>query len=105
LPTIRDCLGECQDGTAIIEESDGTWKDSEGFKAMLSNRYQRATAQASLKEKAGDNYETTEVIYFGATVLHRRIPFGDARSTVDAPHRDFGSISLQQNVSRQALST
>ena len=54
-------------------ESDGTWKDSEGFEAMLSNRYQRATAQASLKEKAGDNYETTEVIYFGATVLHRRI--------------------------------
>ena len=73
MPTIRDCLGECQDGTAIIEESDGTWKDSEGFEAMLSNRYQRATAQASLKEKAGDNYETTEVIYFGATVLHRRI--------------------------------
>jgi hypothetical protein len=77
LPTIRDCLGECQDGTAIIEESDRAWKDSERFEAMLSDRYQRATAQASLKEKAGDNYETTEVIYFGATVLHRRMPFGD----------------------------
>lgn len=76
LPTIRDCLAECQDGTAIIEESDRAWKDTESFEALLSDRYQRATAQASLKEKAGDNYQTTEVIYFGATVLHRRMPFG-----------------------------
>jgi hypothetical protein len=77
LPTIRDSLGECQDGTAIIEESDRAWKGSEMFEAMLSDRYQRATAQAALKEKAGDTYSTTEVIYFGATVLHRRMPFGD----------------------------
>ena len=77
LPTIRDKLGECQDGTAIIEESDRAWKGSEAFEAMLSDRYQRGTAQAALKEKAGDNYETTEVIYFGSSVLHRRIPFGD----------------------------
>jgi hypothetical protein len=77
LPTIRDSLGECQDGTAIIEESDRAWKGSEMFEAMLSDRYQRATAQGALKEKHGDNYSTTEVMYFGATVLHRRIPFGD----------------------------
>jgi len=77
LPTIRDSLGECQDGTAIIEESDRAWKGSEMFEAMLSDRYQRATAQGALKEKHGDNYSTTQVIYFGATVLHRRIPFGD----------------------------
>jgi hypothetical protein len=77
LPTIRDRLGECQDGTAIIEESDRAWKGGEAFEAMLSDRYQRATAQASLKEKAGDDYFTHEVIYYGATVLHRRIPFGD----------------------------
>jgi hypothetical protein len=77
LPTIRDSLGECQDGTAIIEESDRAWKGSGMFEDMLSDRYQRATAQAALKEKAGDSYYTAEVIYFGATVLHRRIPFGD----------------------------
>jgi hypothetical protein len=77
LPTIRDSLGECQDGTAIIEESDRAWKGSEMFEATLSDRYQRATAQGALKTKHGDNYSTTQVIYFGATVLHRRIPFGD----------------------------
>jgi hypothetical protein len=77
LPTIRDRLGECQDGTAIVEESDRAWKGSEAFEAMISDRYQRATAQASLKEKSGDDFFTNEVIYFGATVLHRRIPFGD----------------------------
>ena len=77
LPTIRDSLGECQDGTAIIEESDRAWKGSEMFEATLSDRYQRATAQGALKTKHGDNYSTTQVIYFGATVLHPRIPFGD----------------------------
>ncbi len=70
-------MGACHEGTAIIEESDRAWKGSEAFEALLSDSYQRATAQAALKEKHGDHYYTTDVIYFGARVLHRRIPFGD----------------------------
>lgn len=79
LPTIRDELVACHDGTAIIEESDRAWSGSESFEAMLSDRYQRATAQAALKEPVGDRgYETVDKTFFGATVLHRRYPFEDA---------------------------
>jgi hypothetical protein len=77
LPTIRDKLAECHDGTAIIEEADQAWKDAV-FECMLSDRYQRNTAQTALKESDGDGgWVTAQSVCFGATVLHRRLPFVD----------------------------
>src|SRR5207302_1648263 len=35
---IRDELAECQEGTAIIEEADGGWRDSQALEPMLSDR-------------------------------------------------------------------
>ena len=81
-PTIRDKFAEAQNGTAIVEEADSAWKDPEtGFERLLSDRYQRASATASHKVKSGSadkNWFTSSKEYFGATVLHRRIPFKDA---------------------------
>jgi len=77
LPTIRDELAICHDGTAIIEEADQAWKDA-AFESMLSDRYQRNTAQAALKESDGEGgWNTVNSFCFGATVLHRRLPFAD----------------------------
>lgn len=79
-PTIRDKFAECLNGTAIIEEADQAWKDSEmAFERLLSDRYQRYSAQASLKAKLGEkNWDTVNKAYFGATALHRRLTFQDA---------------------------
>ena len=79
LPTIRDALSACENGTAAIEEGDHAWKDGDGdFERMLSDRYQRGTAKGSLKQMQRDKrYATVERLYFGATVLHRRLPFAD----------------------------
>jgi hypothetical protein len=78
LPAIRDELAECQLGTAIIEEADCAWKDADAFERLLSDRYQRSTARAAHKVSIGKDWETVTKNYFGATVLHRRIPFNDA---------------------------
>jgi hypothetical protein len=79
LPAIRDELAKCDGGTVIIEEADQAWRDSDmAFERMLSDRYQRDSAVAAFKQKAGDNWATVNKRYFGATVLHRRIPFSDA---------------------------
>ena len=76
---IRDELAACYEGTAIVEEADYAWKDGEAvFERLLSDRYQRASAEAGLKQKCGENWESVTKEYFGATVLHRRIPFNDA---------------------------
>ncbi len=78
-PTIRDKFAECGSGTAILEEADQAWKDSEAtFERMLSDRYQRRSAEAAHKVKLGENWGTDSKKFFGATVLHRRIPFNDA---------------------------
>jgi hypothetical protein len=77
-PTIRDKLAECHDGTAIIEEADQAWKDAETFERMLSDRYQRATAKASFKQPRSDgSFGTVDRQLFGASILHRRLPFAD----------------------------
>jgi hypothetical protein len=78
LPTIRDALAECEKGTAIIEEADYAWKDPTDFERLLSDRYQRDTAQAAHKVSTGKDWETVTMNYFGATVLHRRLGFNDA---------------------------
>ena len=79
LPVIRDELEECSMGTAIIEEADQAWKDDAIFERMLSDRYQRASAEAALKVDAGHNRWVTVIKrIFGATALHRRIPFNAA---------------------------
>lgn len=79
-PAIRDKFAECNGGTAIVEEADAAWKDAEmTFERMLSDRYQRTSAVAEHKVAAGKkNWATTTKKYFGATALHRRIPFNDA---------------------------
>jgi hypothetical protein len=79
-PTIRDKFAESNNGTAIIEEADFAWRDADTtFERLLSDRYQRGSAKASHKMKSGDkNWTTVTKEYFGATVLHRRIPFRDA---------------------------
>lgn len=79
LPVIRDEFAQAQGGTAIVEEADYAWKDAEVFERMLSDRYQESSAKAAHKVKVGrDDWETETKHYFGATVLHRRIPFNDA---------------------------
>lgn len=79
-PTIRDKFADCYQGTAIVEEADHAWKDKDmDFEHLLSDRYQRASAEASHKvETSGKNWRTVIKQYFGATALHRRIPFSDA---------------------------
>jgi len=78
-PAIRDKFASCHEGTAIVEEADAAWKDGDSnFERLISDRYQRATAEASLKEAAGERrWRTDTRKYFGATVLHRRVPFVD----------------------------
>jgi hypothetical protein len=76
--TIRDALAECCDGTAVIEEGDNAWKQTDA-ESLLSDRYQRDTAEAAIKKPCGDgSWETHTQNYFGATVIHRRTPFSDA---------------------------
>ena len=77
---IRDKFAEAYEGTAIVEEADQAWKDGDSaFESLLSDRYQRLSAQASHKVKQGDkDWQSVTKRYFGATVLHRRIPFRDA---------------------------
>lgn len=79
-PAIRDKFADCRQGTAIIEEADFAWKDADStFERMLSDRYQRATAVAAHKVSSGEkSWATMQKEYFGATALHRRIPFNDA---------------------------
>ena len=79
-PTIRDKFADSYNGTAIVEEADSAWKDPDTtFERLLSDRYQRASAEAFYKVKSGDkNWSTATKQYFGATALHRRIPFRDA---------------------------
>jgi hypothetical protein len=79
-PTIRDKFAESNNGTAIIEEADYAWRDTDTtFERLLSDRYQRASAEASYKMKSGDkNWSTSTKQYFGATALHRRLSFRDA---------------------------
>jgi hypothetical protein len=78
-PAIRDKFASCYEGTAIVEEADAAWKDSDSnFERLISDRYQRDTAEASLKERSGDkNWRIVTKEYFGATVLHRRMHFVD----------------------------
>jgi hypothetical protein len=78
LPTVRDDLAECHEGTAIIEEGDSSWKQADS-ESLLSDRCQRDTAEAAIKMPSGDgSWKTDYKKYFGATVIHRRMPFGDA---------------------------
>jgi hypothetical protein len=76
---IRDELADSYEGTAIVEEADQAWKDvTMAFERMLSDRYQRASAEAAYKVNAGEKQWVTEIKkYFGATVLHRRLSFND----------------------------
>jgi hypothetical protein len=78
--TIRDKFAACHEGTAVVEEADSAWNDKDtAFERMLSDRYQRGSAEASHKVPAGENsWNTVTKKYFGATALHRRIPFVDA---------------------------
>jgi len=79
-PVIRDELAASHNGTAIIEESDEAWRGSTFLEGMLSVRYQRASGKVSLKipNKSGRGYHTQIKPCFGASVLHRRVPFKDA---------------------------
>lgn len=80
LPAIRDEFAKCDCSTAIVEEADYAWHDHEAaFERLLSDRYQRASATAAHKEaQANRQWKQVTQSYFGATVLHRRIPFSDA---------------------------
>lgn len=82
LPSIRDKLAAASEGTAIVEEADFAWRDSDStFERLLSDRYSRDAAAASYRVPTGEKskaWETKTQKFFGATVLHRRIPFNDA---------------------------
>ena len=76
-PAFRDFLGICHGGTAIVEEAD-LGIDADRIEPLLKNRYDSDTAVAAKKEldKEG-KWITIETPFFGATVLHKRIPFQD----------------------------
>ena len=78
-PAIRDKFAACYEGTAVVEEADAAWKDSDSnFERLISDRYQRDSAEASHKVKRGDkDWGIITKKYFGATALHRRISFID----------------------------
>ncbi len=79
-PTIRDRFNAAYEGTAIIEEADCAWRDPDtSFEHLLSDRYQRTSAEAYHKVKRSDkDWATMRKKFFGATALHRRILFKDA---------------------------
>jgi hypothetical protein len=78
LPTIRDELAGCHNGTAIIEEADAAFRDNDGqFERLLSDRYDRSTAECALKVPFGNDWRIETRSCFGATVLHRRLAFAD----------------------------
>jgi len=78
LPVVRDELAAAHNGTAVTEEADAAWKGNLWFEALISDRYLRASAKAAHKQALGDGqFETVHKDCFGATVLHRRMPFND----------------------------
>ena len=79
-PTIRDAFAAAHEGTAVVEEADQAWNDKDhAFERMVSDRYQRSSAKASLKVPSGDkNWKSVMKPLFGATALHRRLLFVDA---------------------------
>ena len=76
-PALKSKLSECYEGTAIIEEGDDLKEDS-GCESALMMRFDRNIAFWRKMEptKAG---KWVEQVYplFGATIIHRRYPFGD----------------------------
>lgn len=75
---VRDELAGCYQGTAIIEEGDSGWKDA-GVEPLLSDRCQRTTAVSTHNKPGGDGgWIPHRQDYFGATAIHRRMPFSDA---------------------------
>lgn len=87
LAMLRDKLINSAGGTAIIEEADAAWRDTDStFERLLSDRYSRASAEAAFKvqkqiEKEGVKgivWQGASGKFFGATVLHRRFGFKDA---------------------------
>jgi hypothetical protein len=76
-PALRDKLKEAYMGTAIIDEADNPAAD---FEQIINNRYLKETAFAF---KKGDpdpdtrEWDTLKIPIFGATILHKRVPFED----------------------------
>jgi len=68
-PSLRDSL----DGTitALIEEADKVDED------LIGNRYSRETSKVTYKIGAETGWITKIADIFGATILHRRLPFKD----------------------------
>jgi hypothetical protein len=78
---FRDSLCDAYEGTAIIEEADSVWKGGEWFETFISDRYSRETSVGAVKEQLDKSVwkaTPTQKLYFGATVIHRRVPFADA---------------------------
>jgi len=79
--TLRDDLSKANDGTVVIEEADNPTKiGNDAFEQLISDRYSRPTATGSVKEQRteGGAWTTSPRLYFGATILHRRMPYVDA---------------------------
>jgi len=78
-PAFRDELAECHNGTVSLEESDKGWSDSPNYENLLSDRYNRDSARIFIKvPDGGGGWNTVEKVFYGATVLHRRLKFKDA---------------------------
>jgi hypothetical protein len=90
LPTIRDFLADCREGTAVVEEADSAWGDRDNsVESLLNQRYSRRTEDVNLKvqvQQAAKNKNSESPIanvtdvrkLFGATTLHKRESFKDA---------------------------
>jgi hypothetical protein len=83
LAMLRDRLIVAGDSTAVIEEADFAWRDTDSsFERLISDRYSRASAEAAFKvQKEGEKgirWQGASGKFFGATVLHRRLGFKDA---------------------------
>ena len=101
--SLRDELDKAKDATAFIEEGDDVAED------IISNRYARETAKTSVKRTTGAGWFDFGVIYFGATVLHKRKPFNDhataSRSIIIKTRNNLGSyyVPVVEDIVRNGL--
>lgn len=93
---LRDELAQAHEGTAIMEEADGS-KDVED---LLSLRYSRSTAVCVRKEQDANSrtWHQRQALIFGASIIHKREPFDD-------PALDGRSVSIHTvpDVTRQYI--
>ena len=78
-PAFRNKLTQAHEGTVIVEEGDAVWKGDTWFETLLSDRYDRDTAkEAHMVPNGCGGWNISERLFFGGTIIHRRLPYEGA---------------------------